>query len=1143
MDIDETESVATERSSTKSYGETIYAKSGELTVSFYASLPVEVKQVLRSADFFKDAYNGAVDILTGFALVVSAQTCFVWQHVQAIRGTPTCYIFSCPQDDAGANTPLHAFIPHGAAREPGLILVSLSGQVRFWESISIGLAGGENFSTMNLDLLEDEHVTNFVRAEAQTFIATTSSGHLFRLTLTPTGGKYHLVSRLFARPAPSLSLSRLIPSFFSSSNLSAADAMNAYVSSIALGKPSATGERVVWTLVNERIQKWELKPEGWEELLLDKNVVELLKSVVKDAFGIKEDRDEFLDFELIDVGLESEDKLVVLVSYAHTEEVALMATDTSGTRRVFALVRLSAYGDTFMVESTKAVPYQSTATSGAPTHPRIQFLAGGAVVVVQFGDAVALVARDSDYRDRLELKSATDRTLGVGAYESGGTLLMLTASTMMRVVVDNEKIDTFDYQTGHINIVKSIMMQAILYGSLPENPLQFSFPPEVDAESLMQAAEQLSAAVLRSASEVVRKNHDLTSQLNSRKERLSWLIRFVNDNAVLGKISQRSRQRLATDAEKLYAAHQLWLQYNDLLATNPRFSVLNDAVHELMSEIHEGSHEDVLRAFFRLRVADIGRLIKKVKGAATSAARNTGHNIVDFLPEANRIVITVLRSAFDYRIYNLGVYGLEMPMINPWTSRPSVIDVVLALFDASTEVAETQGTGGATQVRPGEPNTQLAELAEILFACIQERLNWLGSGAAAEEPSVKQDKEELEQRFALLRPEVLETLRRCGHENAAFALAERYRDFSSLAALCNRETVYPPDQNPNARRIQTYIDRFQEEFTRELYQWYIQHGELRVMFSQEDEKGFLDKFFAEKPNPAISWLDDIGKERFDAASSALLSEAQGAANLEAKYFMLSLGKLAHLAQVYDKGAPPSERKLGRFHDELDFVSVHEALLEDLKSALAAVRGRHSLESQVDIIVKGKVTGLAGRKGMLYAFKDFVRQLLQGKALSIEDTVDVLTLKDNKETVEDYATALQLLTRASNLPEARKKSALRTVWRRVYLHDDWNTIRKTANVSDAELSERFKNTALYTVFTIQLSRSKDEEFEIKPDEALEIPTLEEMGSRWPGMPPERLDAIVNDYTHEMDVLGELELDEELVLRVKELAAQDTLWEQE
>lgn len=36
-----------------------------------------------------------------------------------------------------------------------------------------------------------------------------------------------------------------------------------------------------------------------------------------------------------------------------------MSTDTPGTRRVFTLVRLSVYGDTFKVENVKTVPYQT----------------------------------------------------------------------------------------------------------------------------------------------------------------------------------------------------------------------------------------------------------------------------------------------------------------------------------------------------------------------------------------------------------------------------------------------------------------------------------------------------------------------------------------------------------------------------------------------------------------------------------------------------------------------------------------------------------------------------------------------------------------------------------------------------------------
>jgi hypothetical protein len=47
---------------------------------------------------------------------------------------------------------------------------------------------------------------------------------------------------------------------------------------------------------------------------------------------------------------------------------------------------------------------------------------------------------------------------------------------------------------------------------------------------------------------------------------------------------------------------------------------------------------------------------------------------------------------------------------------------------------------------------------------------------------------------------------------------------------------------------------------------------------------------------------------------------------------------------------------------------------------------------------------------LQIFKSFVRLLLQGKVLSFEDTVDVLTMKDNDSKVEDYVTAIHLLSR-------------------------------------------------------------------------------------------------------------------------------------
>jgi len=42
-------------------------------------------------------------------------------------------------------------------------------------------------------------------------------------------------------------------------------------------------------------------------------------------------------------------------------------------------------------------------------------------------------------------------------------------------------------------------------------------------------------------------------------------------------------------------------------------------------------------------------------------------------------------------------------------------------------------------------------------------------------------------------------------------------------------------------------------------------------------------------------------------------------------------------------------------------------------------------------------------------------MLQGKVLSVEGVVDVLTLKDNADSIDDYATALHLLARAEVNP--------------------------------------------------------------------------------------------------------------------------------
>jgi nuclear pore complex protein Nup133 len=61
----------------------------------------------------------------------------------------------------------------------------------------------------------------------------------------------------------------------------------------------------------------------------------------------------------------------------------------------------------------------------------------------------------------------------------------------------------------------------------------------------------------------------------------------------------------------------------------------------------------------------------------------------------------------------------------------------------------------------------------------------------------------------------------------------------------------------------------------------------------------------------------------------------------------------------------------------------------------------------------------------------------------------------------------------------------------------------------------------------------------PDVALMVPTPAEIASRWPGMSPDQVAALVHDYNLEHDELGQLDLND-VYHRVRELATHDIVW---
>ena len=64
-------------------------------------------------------------------------------------------------------------------------------------------------------------------------------------------------------------------------------------------------------------------------------------------------------------------------------------------------------------------------------------------------------------------------------------------------------------------------------------------------------------------------------------------------------------------------------------------SILHEAVYAHMETLGEGFHEDCVRAFFRLKVADLGEILPHVTELLKRNHRNLSHHIV----EANQILL------------------------------------------------------------------------------------------------------------------------------------------------------------------------------------------------------------------------------------------------------------------------------------------------------------------------------------------------------------------------------------------------------------------------------------------------------------------------------------------------------------------------
>ncbi|KIJ44042.1 hypothetical protein M422DRAFT_30592 [Sphaerobolus stellatus SS14] len=1120
----------------------VFAVSDTLSIRLAASLPAELHQEFQSSDPTRDDFSGSICVFPGpvtYGLVVSVQTCFVWRvDLQSAFTSPTCYMFPVPPPDPSNSyltLPFASLVSFGASREPGLILVSSSGEVRFWDSIGIGLAGAERFSTAKIDILENEVVQGLEQIDSMVYVARTKT-RLHRLTVTarPGTGKFVIVATPFSDRYSQNSTWLSFRLFRRQSTWDSGDIVTVATPS---DKPKSkhagvlrSEQKPVWVLTNRNIMQWNVGMAGGEECIHNYEIRDVIGEAILQG---KQGNMSSLDLELLDVALDSVGDPVILVSHLPVfEENPSVFDMNTGPLRIYALVRLSLSTNTDRPQvktGIEILPYELASDPRRALAPRFTVLreeSEGApeLTFSQFSDAFAFSALEPPYQEQLHLKDPDDMVLAFGVIErvDGPEVLLLTTGMVLAAHpnIDNIRKMKDDVNIGKANVLKSTIRQAMKYGIKLENPLRFQLPSMADEDSLKTAAEHMSYAFLTSDPDVVPPSLSLGSQLASRESSLKALVTFIGESGTLSKLSPTAREQLLANAEKLAAARGVWAYHNEEAQKHSSLNVLYSAVESYMRHSNRQTDGDILRDFFNSEVSNIASIIPEIVASAQSAVKTSDQpQDAQLLIQSSGLVEAIFVSAFNYRTQNRAKYQLANPVIQPWTSDSLLLSNLRHLFEMvanlDPHIASIARGGGSTYGNKGvhEPIAlHLEELAGCLFKAYSDRLEYLNSHAE-EGTAMERERNRVDEEYRVLRPVILDHLVRAGRTEYAFTLAETYKDFHALSGLSYHPSA---ERLMSAKdRIQGYINRFRGDFASQLFQWYIEQGKLRLLFDEEDTYSeYIDKFFGDHPTPRISWIHDLKKKEKTAylnAAEALLHEAANESNREARHFMLSLGKLAAMAQG------PAETPKGKVRDfdtSLDFMAIHDTLLEQLNDG-ADAPASFALESRVRAIMSAKCAVPSDRPALQNLFQRTLRSLLQGNALSEEDAVDLLSLKDNSESALDFVDALNIISNSHYIKEDRKPQAFRNVWRRIYLHDDWTEIRKIANRTDYELIPKLRNTKVYQVLA---SSGLNRNAIVLPSEAIDVPTVEDIAKRWPGMTPGQVQELVDDYNTESQVLS-------------------------
>ncbi|CAD6500451.1 BgTH12-07628 [Blumeria graminis f. sp. triticale] len=1200
-------------------GSTILASNDIYTVSKLPAFPDR----LRLETDKSNQQHGSIGSTIGYALILTCTHAIVWPYSTNLA-SPETFVF-----DLNISSKHNIdFLPIGtlvsasaSSTNPGLVvIIPTTGMVTYWESIScaatLELGLRRNGVELTIPgLASGEIVTQLVNAESAGFFLAFSSGRTAYMSVRDGQGR-PAISVQFIKNGINSNRGGL---FNSIRNVLSTSSLLGDISAVRAGLIEKIGERdVVVATARGRIQCLRIHRGGHVHHIVEVESREPLfqsfRESYPDIIDASSESFELLDFTFIPClkkvsnPSKEEDNISLLLLYL---------LNNSGTK--YILARANIQRNELKISSLRIIKsYASPVKSTAVSRPRLYLPKPSCIAYIVFHQAVVMFSTfqllgsiDSlpqsdentfiqNFDDTIDFRNdQKDEIIGseveefdylpsiyeetkspLSSVKIPALLLLVRGTGVIRIsTVDLKKLIE---SKGQAPSAKTKLEQAVFFGSMEKNPLNFAVRPEQQftykefGEAALRLSEDILGSKCKYLSSVAA---SIDQNFQKRSTAMRELACYLQKNKI--ELDRVTKWKLLCDAERLRAATLGWKSHEAFMRSkslgNKRGLVLEivESMHEnLKTEPDEELGEsDRVRSWFLKDLVNIESALpwayQCVKIIWEAGSRDP-ESILQLLYEANNFVAAILKGAFEFRTANLGLYGLSFEQLNDgiltkgyeglpefWTSTFYITENLDKQSRLATILTSQLWCDQEAKFKNREllENTRrdLYSLFDVMILSKTERIRWL---SAQQDPVLQRKAEDMKESQQKCENECISALASSLElPDEAIDLAERHQILTALASILKLDLEacrHSIKKAYSAQDLEVFRDRkifiedrmnhlfvkFGMRWATALWENYLARGAVdELLDSWPEQQTYLTSFLRSKNEyTKISWINDVTREKdlCHASKSLIRLGTQQDQDLWSKKIILSIGKLALSAVETHNDAGTKASHLALTNQQLGLTRIQEAIYN---SILPAIDSAIDDNAEVHLLLEsyGNEALEKQPKFKSQLVKGF-SSLIKHETMSALDLVDLLTLMDTGHYQEGgpllRTQQFYLALKAASLGPLKIDQNLtqRIIWRRCMLRDNWAEINNTDMKDDDEVMAQSRATTLYqTLITCFEFRLFDKGSDIKP-----ISPCEVLGAGLEGL-DERFTRLDNSLRE--DIMREMQIEDDALRRLIETSRFD------